>query len=122
MTSIEVKVLFLLFFLLFLFGCITNNYPNSSSVIPFISTSTISSSIPNSLLSCDLNSHTPPALPPVRTTAKVVEGYNELELSREAILAQLLNCDGKRKELVKRLNEFLSREAPEKSLEKEVGK
>jgi hypothetical protein len=62
--------------------------------------------IPNELLqSCNLDPHTPKSLPPIRSAAQIADSYNKLELSREAIIKQLNECDSKRSGLLSKLQE-----------------
>lgn len=63
-------------------------------------------SLPSNLLFCNLNTHTPAPLPTIKASKQLIDGYNELELSREAIISELRECDSKRAKLVEKLMEF----------------
>jgi hypothetical protein len=69
--------------LLALSGCV-GKPPQKSVVIPF------------GLRYCDTDTHKPKALPAIRTEKDVAKSYNDLELSREAVIKQLRECDSKR--------------------------
>lgn len=58
--------------------------------------------IPDVLTFCDLDNHKPK---PPRRIANITVAYNELELSREAIMQERDDCNSKRTVLVQLLKE-----------------